>query len=190
MQNVNIFEFDANGKLDQQRLSDIATLDISPTGQNSWNLEQSEIYTPLQKKQLIQKDSIPTILDASNVRSQFGDPNSLPIWALIGAVFDVSQSTSVRPDVHMRFYSLIAMPIFLVSTLMVAIVFTMGYRRQGVSRFNVLMSILVGFAIYVFIRVAEDSGDSGLISAPIAAFGPALLILVVCTTVLLFLEDG
>lgn len=187
---VKIFDFDADGRLYQQRLAQSAQLTAITPQQNSWVLSDVVVYTASKTAKYIETDSVNTSMSAHTVRTQFGDALTLPIWSLFAAIVDNDAGVILRPDVRMRFYSLVALPIFLVSSLMVAVVFTVSYRRQGVSHVNVLLSILVGFAIYVFIRMVQTSGNSGIVAAPIAAFGPALLILVTCTTILLFLEDG
>ncbi len=89
-----------------------------------------------------------------------------------------------------RFSRLLALPLMLVGTLLIAFAFTAGYRRTGSFGGTILYGIVLGFVMFVVNEMAEQAGTSGVLTPSIAAWGPAIVTVVIGLTVLLYREDG
>ena len=89
-----------------------------------------------------------------------------------------------------RFSRLLALPVLLVGTLLIAFAFTGGYRRTGSYGGTILYGIVLGFVMFVVNEMAEQAGSAGVLTPAVAAWGPAIVTVVVGLTVLLYREDG
>jgi len=54
----------------------------------------------------------------------------------------------------------------------------------------ILAGVGAGFMLYVVSKIANDLGDGGVVPPTLAAWLPAIVTLLVGSTVLLHLEDG
>src|SRR5690606_38280165 len=96
----------------------------------------------------------------------------------------------LRSGVQMRLAKLLALPVALAGSLLIAFAFTSGYRRTNKYGATVLYGIVLGFVVYVVTEMAAMAGATGILQPAFAAFAPAIVAIVIGTTVLLFREDG
>ncbi len=89
-----------------------------------------------------------------------------------------------------RFSRLLALPLLLVGTLLIAFAFTAGYRKSGSFSGTILYGIILGFVMFVVNEMSERSGSAGVLTPDVAAWGPAIVTVVIGLTVLLYREDG
>jgi lipopolysaccharide export system permease protein len=90
----------------------------------------------------------------------------------------------------MRFFRLVSLPLTLAGSLLIAFAFTAGYRRTNKYGGTVLYGIVLGFVVYVITEMAALAGAAGVLRPSFAAIAPAVVAMVIGTTVLLFKEDG
>jgi len=73
--------------------------------------------------------------------------------------------------------------------LLAAIVSLRFSRSRDVGNM-ILAGVGAGFMLYVVSKIATDLGNGGIVPPPLAAWLPAIVTLLVGSTVLLHLEDG
>jgi len=97
---------------------------------------------------------------------------------------------TLRSAAATRFARLLALPAFLVGTLLIAFAFTAGYRRTQSYGGMVLYGIVLGFVMFVINEMSDRAGSAGILSPELAALGPATVAIVIGVSVLLYKEDG
>lgn len=134
--------------------------------------------------------SLPTNISAAQLQLQLGSTAHMSIFELRAQLRDKTITSPAEYAALMRLRHLEALPILLVGTLLIAFAFTSGYSRMGTSNTRTIYGILLGFVVYVLTKLADRAGESGNIDALLAAWGPAIVAIVIGTTVLLLKEDG
>lgn len=157
------------------------------TDAKSWPLDGTN---PEAEATLSDTLEISSSLTRDQIRDSFGDPSSIPIWELPAFIGALEQSgfTARRHAVwlHME----LALPVFLVSMLLVAAGFTMRHQRGGRTGLMVLAALMLGFGLYFFRNFAQILGESGQVPILLAAWAPPVTSLCLALGFLLHLEDG
>jgi lipopolysaccharide export system permease protein len=155
-----------------------------------WVLSNATVTAP--GKTPIQFDNyrLPTELGPDNVKQTFENINGVSFWELPGLI-DIAERAGIPTDGYrLRYNALLAMPILLVSMVLVAAIVSLRFSRSKELGYMILAGIGVGFILYVVTKIARDLGNSGIVPAPIAAWSPAVVAILIGATVLLHLEDG
>ncbi len=85
---------------------------------------------------------------------------------------------------------MLARPFLLIAMVIIAASVSLRFFRFGGVAKLVLGGVAAGFVLYISTQIAEDLGANGLLSAPIAAWFPAIIGSLLGTLVLLHQEDG
>ncbi|NOZ31685.1 MAG: LptF/LptG family permease [Alphaproteobacteria bacterium] len=97
---------------------------------------------------------------------------------------------AARDVAKMRVAGMEALPLVLVGSLLIAFAFTAGYRRTGASGSIIFYGIVLGLGVFVLAQLAYQAGSRGVLDVALAAWGPAIVAIVIGVTVLLHVEDG
>ncbi len=97
---------------------------------------------------------------------------------------------SIRAATSMRLIKLLALPLVLTGSLLIAFAFTAGYSRNNQFGAAVLYGVVLGFVVFVITEMADRAGSTGVLDPVFAAVGPAIVAIVIGLTVLLYKEDG
>lgn len=134
--------------------------------------------------------SLPSDLTVERIRDSFGTPSAVPIWKLAGFIADLEAAGFAARQHRVWFQMELAQPLFLVAMLLVGAGFTMRHARLARTGQMVLLAILFGFALYLLRNLAQVLGESGQISAALAAWSPPVAGILASLGLLLHLEDG
>src|SRR5690606_10407837 len=134
--------------------------------------------------------ALPTTTTAGDMGIKLASPVELTIFELAAALGQRLTDPELRNGVEMRFLRLLALPLVLIGSLLIAFAFTAGYRRTNKYGAAVLYGIVLGFVVYVITEMAAMAGAAGVLRPSFAALAPAIVAMVIGTTVLLFKEDG
>ncbi len=156
----------------------------------SWEVTGATRYAPDSVPERVGELSIPTTTTPGDLGARLSAPGEMTIYELIQLQGRRVSDASLLNGVQMRLARLTALPLMLGASLIIAFAFTAGYRRTNKYGVTVLYGIVLGFVVYVVTEMAATAGSSGVLQPAFAAFAPALVALVVGTTVLLFREDG
>ena len=168
-----------------------ATLDNGAwrlTDAKSWPLNSTTIAEAQATTQATL--DIPSTLTADQIRDSFGTPASIPIWEL-PAFIDRLQTAGFSAQRHQVWFQReLALPLFLVSMVMIGAAFTLRHQRGGRTGLMVLYAILLSFTIYFLRNFAQIMGENGQLPAVLAAWAPPLAAIGLSMGMLLHHEDG
>ena len=97
---------------------------------------------------------------------------------------------TIQAATAMRLIKLLATPLVLTGSLLIAFAFTAGYNRRAQFGPAVLYGIVLGFVVFIITEMADRAGATGVLHPLFAAVGPAVVAIVIGVTVLLQKEDG
>ena len=133
---------------------------------------------------------IPTDLTRAGIRDSFGTPSAIPIWELPQFIDSLETAGFSARQHRMWFQMELALPLFLVSMVLVGAAFTLRHTRFGRTGAMVLAALLTGFALYFIRNFAQILGENGQIPIALAAWTPPLAAIGLALGLLLHLEDG
>ena len=133
---------------------------------------------------------IPSTLTPDQIRDSFGDPSSIPIWEL-PAFIDRLEVAGFAATRHLVWLQMeLALPLFLLSMVLIGSAFTMRHQRGGRTGTLVLTAIMLCFSLFFLRNFAQILGENGQIPAMLAAWAPPLAAIGATLGFLLHLEDG
>ena len=91
---------------------------------------------------------------------------------------------------ELRYHNLLSRPLVLLAMVLIAAIVSLRFSRSRDVGNMSLAGVAVGFMLYVVSKIAWDLGSGGIVPPQLAAWLPAVVTLLVGTTVLLHLEDG
>jgi lipopolysaccharide export system permease protein len=133
----------------------------------------------------------PTELTVAQLQENVALPESISFWKLPPFIkfFEDSGFSALKHRVY--WHSLLAAPFFMMALVIVAATFSLTpNQRQGGAAKRVLGSILAGFSIYFFAKVAYAFGVSSNLPILLAVWMPIVIFSMFSGAVLLHTEDG
>lgn len=191
LREVTFLRFDTNGVPDRRIAARAADL-----RDGAWHLSQAKVWplgeNPVPEQQASERDSltIPSTLTADQIRDSFGTPSSIPIWEL-PAFIERLKSAGFSAQRHQVWLQMeLALPLFLVSMVLIGAAFTIRHPRGGRTGLMVMFAILLAFALYFLRNFAQVLGENGQLPALLAAWAPPLAAIGLSMGLLLHHEDG
>lgn len=156
----------------------------------AWKLDNALISAPGETAMRVR-----TYLLASNVAPQhlaetLLTPESVPFWSLQRVSRETAQAGLDSTSFSLQFQTLLARPLLLVAMVLIAAAFSLRFFRFGGIGKMVGGGIGAGFVLYLLTKVVADLGASGLLSASVAAWSPAIVGSMLGALALLHREDG
>lgn len=182
---VTAFIFQQDGSFEER--VEAARAELHP---GYWELTDARINAPGEEPVAAGSYLLATNLSAEQVTQAFVPPDSVPFWSLRGVE---RRSEEAGLDAHryrLRFQSLLALPLFLVAMVLIAASFSLRFFRSGGVGRLVAGGVTAGFVLYVATKIIGDLGGAGLLSAPVAAWSPAVIGSLLGALALLHQEDG
>ena len=200
----------ASADLSGTKLEDVTFLTFAPLGgpirrieadqavllEGAWQLRNAKDWplgtTAIAEAQATLHESLSILssLTADQIRDSFGSPSSIPIWEL-PAFIDRLKTAGFSAQRHQVWLQReLALPLFLVSMVMIGAAFTLRHQRGGRTGLMVLYAILLSFTIYFLRNFAQIMGENGQLPAVLAAWAPPLAAIGLSMGMLLHHEDG
>jgi lipopolysaccharide export system permease protein len=129
-------------------------------------------------------------LSPEQVTQSFVSPDAVPFWSLPSLAERTEAAGLDATAYRLRFQALLARPLLLVAMVLIAAAFSLRFFRFGGISKMVSGGVGSGFVLYVATKLVSDLGGAGLLSAPVAAWSPALVGSMLGALVLLHQEDG
>lgn len=183
--NVIIFSFDKEKKF-------IERLDAKQASLKPGTLELSGVVRsePGKPPETISALSMPTSLTMEYIQDSFASPSSMSFWRLPSFI-NMLETAGFSAMRHKLYYqSLLASPILMAGMVWVAAVFSLRLPRRGKVGMMVASGLLVGFILYFFTDLVHALGSAGTLPVILAAWAPALVMLMIGAVLLLHIEDG
>jgi lipopolysaccharide export system permease protein len=155
-----------------------------------WQLSHASITAPGIEPRSLDLYHLATNLLPSQVVQSFVSPESVPFWSLPRVVQDTEDAGLDAVGYRLRFQSLLALPLLLAAMVLIAAAFSLKLSRMGGVGILVLGGVGAGFVLYVATKLISDLGGAGVLSAPVAAWTPAIVANMLGALTLLNREDG
>ena len=187
LQGVMALYFAADDTLQKRVDSETATLD---DGKGMWLFSNAAINAPHEKPASVPLVALPTDLTAREIESSFSSPGTMSFWKL-PAFIKIMESTgfdATRLRVH--FHSLLALPLLFTAMILLAAAVALRPPRSR-GAFNLIAAgVVIGFVTFFLSSFLQALGASHQIPVLLAAWSPAVILLLLGMAVILNLEDG
>jgi lipopolysaccharide export system permease protein len=182
---VTVFVFDKAGMLLERVDAESATLQ-----RGYWRIEKARILSVGIEPQASDVYLLATNLTRDEVRQALGSSENVSFWRLPATIRQLELAGLDATRYRLRHQGLLARPFMLIAMVIIAASVSLRFFRFGGVAKLVLGGVIAGFVLYVFTQIAEDLGAAGVLSAPVAAWFPAIIGSLLGTLVLLHQEDG
>ncbi|HSF64934.1 MAG TPA: LPS export ABC transporter permease LptG [Paracoccaceae bacterium] len=157
------------------------------SGTKTWDLT---LPNPEAAAVTADRAEIASDLTREGIRDSFGDPSSIPVWALPDYIARI-EAAGFSARAHRVWLQMeLALPLLLSAMVLIAAGFTMRHARFGGTGTMVLTALLGGFAIFFLRNFAQVLGENGQIPVALAAWSPPVAAALLALGLLLHLEDG
>lgn len=184
--------FDAEGRPSYRIEADVARLTTGAwqiEGAKEWRFDPGATI-PEQDAFTADRMSLASNLTRDQILDSFGTPSAIPIWEL-PAFIEQLEAAGFSARTHRTFFQTeLALPILLISMVLVGAGFTMRHTRMGRTGLMVMLALALGFGLYFIRNFAAILGESGQIPVLLAAWGPPIAAVLLPLGLLLHLEDG
>ena len=183
--NVTAYVYDLDGRFIER--VEAARAVLQP---GVWKMENARILTMNERPQQVGSYMLATNLTAAQVTQSFVAPAAVPFWSLPEVARQMQAAGLDSIGYRLRYLSLLALPGLLVAMVLIAACFSLRFFRFGGIAKMVTGGVVSGFVLYVATKLVGDLGGAGLLSAPVAAWSPAIVGCMLGILVLLHQEDG
>ncbi len=183
--NVTAYVYEADGRF-QERV-EAARAELLP---GVWTLHDARIMALGEEPRSVERYMLATSLTSEQVTQSFVAPAAVPFWSLPDVARRMQAAGLDSVGYRLRYLSLLALPALLVAMVLIAASFSLRFFRFGGIPRMVTGGVVAGFVLYVATKLVSDLGGAGFLSAPIAAWSPAIVGCMLGSLVLLHQEDG
>jgi lipopolysaccharide export system permease protein len=155
-----------------------------------WRLEKALITAPNRIPKQVKIYHLPTELTPGEVRQTFDNLDTISFWELPKLIDASNRARVSATRYELRYQRLLSRPIVLLSMVLIAAIVSLRFSRSRDVGNMILAGVGAGFMLYVVSKIATDLGSGGIVPPTLAAWLPAIVTLLVGSTVLLHLEDG
>lgn len=180
-----IAEFDADDQF--VRRLDAASADMRA---GEWTLHEVFINAGQGATQFVEDLSYPTALTIGELENSLALPETVSFWDLPRYARLLEQAGFPSQSMWLQMHALIAEPLLLCGMVMIAAGFAMRHVRRGNSLMILALGVGASFALYVFSDIVHALGLSARIPVELAAWAPAVVVLLIGLSMLVHLEDG
>jgi lipopolysaccharide export system permease protein len=182
---VTLLQFDLNNRFYQQIQANKAEL-----RQGYWRLENAVVQSSGEAIKHYQEYYVSTYLSPAQIMDSLGSLETLSFWQLPGFINFASKAGIPTGRYELQYQLFLARPILLAAMVLIAATCSLKAFRFGKIQTMVLTGLTGGFGFFIFSEFSRKVGASGLVPVAVAAWGPALIALLLSATVLLHQEDG
>lgn len=155
-----------------------------------WLLTKANISAPGEALRYADEYRAKTFLDASQVTANIGNVDTVSFWELPGFIDYAERAGLDATRYRLHYQMMLARPLLYLVMVLVAATCALKSFRFGKIQTMVMQGLAGGFAIFVLAEVSRKLGQSEVVSAVVAAWGPIAIAGFLALTVLLFQEDG
>ncbi len=182
---VTAYLYDSSGKFEERIES--ARAKLFP---GVWQLQNARVAAPGEESTEVGRYLLATTLTPPEVAQTLTSPDSVPFWDLPEFRKQIEAAGLDATGYRLQYQVLLARPLMLIAMVLVAAAFSLRFFRFGGIAKMVGGGVAAGFALFIATKFVGDLGGSGLLSAPVAAWSPAVVASMLGTFALLQQEDG
>lgn len=155
-----------------------------------WVLRDALVSAPGKQERRSDQITVPTELTPDKIYNSFAPPETISFWRLPEFI-SLLESAGFAVEPHrLQLHRLLAKPFLFVGMVLLAAIFSLRQHRHGGVAATIAVGVLTGFAVFVLSNLIFAVGLAGTLPVTIAAWTPALIILMLGAASLLHLEDG
>jgi lipopolysaccharide export system permease protein len=185
LKTVTAYLYEPSGRFEERIDADTAKL--LP---GVWQLQNAHISAPGEDAHDVGRYLLATSLTSDQVSQTLASPDSVPFWDLPAFREQIETAGLDSTGYRLQYQMLLARPLLLVAMVLLAAAFSLRFFRFGGIAKMVGGGVAAGFLLYVATKFVGDLGGAGLLSAPVAAWSPAVVASMLGTLALLQQEDG
>jgi lipopolysaccharide export system permease protein len=182
---ITAYVFDQSGTFKER--VDAKTARYAP---GEWQLEDATLTASGSTPQRMATYHLPTDVLPAAVQRTFQQIDSVSFWTLPALASNARRSGVSTDSYDLQYQTLLARPILLLAMVLIAATVSLRFSRSRSLGPMIVTGVAVGFMLYVVMKIARDLGSGGIVPAPLAAWLPAVIAILLGATVLLHLEDG
>jgi lipopolysaccharide export system permease protein len=182
---VTLLQFDPNNRFYEEVQANKAEL-----RQGYWRLENAYIHSSGEAVKSYKEYFVSTYLSPAQVMDSLGSIETLSFWQLPSFISFAKKAGLPTDRYELQYQLFVARPILLAAMVLIAATCSLKAFRFGKIQTMVLTGLSGGFGFFIFSELSRKVGISGLVSVTVAAWGPALVALLLSVTILLHQEDG
>jgi lipopolysaccharide export system permease protein len=146
--------------------------------------KSGEVQTSLRETRL------PTSLTREEIEESFSSPESIGFWSLPNFIGTLERTGFDSTKLRIHFHVLLALPFLCCAMILLASTVALRPQRGGDTFIYILTGVGIGFGVFFFSNFLQALGASHQVPVFLAAWTPALLSILVASTILLTQEDG
>ncbi len=155
-----------------------------------WVFPNAVLSQPNERARRVAEFRLPTRSTAAEISLKLSSTEDQTFFELATMLQQGVTDSAIRSAASMRMIKLLALPLVLTGSLLIAFAFTAGYSRHSQVGRSVLYGMVLGFIVFVITEMADRAGTTGVLDPLFAATGPALIAIIAGLSVLLYKEDG
>lgn len=157
---------------------------------NAWRFEKASVLRQGDPAEMVDVHFLATDLTPGDVLQSAASAESVAFWNLPAVETRTESAGLDATPYRLQYQSLLARPLLLIAMVLVAAAFSLRFVRFGGIGKMVASGIVAGIALYVVTKLVANMGGAGMLSAPVAAWSPALVGSLLGALALLHQEDG
>ncbi|MEE9376221.1 MAG: LptF/LptG family permease [Rhizobiaceae bacterium] len=186
---VSAYRFSTEGDFNE-RIDAAEAQYVTQGGKNYYILTDTIVTTAGQRGQKKPKVKLEVLVSKSQLQLGQTTAEDVSIWSLGSQTAMAEQSGKNALPFKTRFYALLAQPLLFIAMVLLAGTVSLTFARFGLNTKVFMGGVLAGFVLYVLTKLVVTFGSNGLVPPLIAAWSPAIVASLICTTILLHQEDS
>ena len=182
---VTLLQFDLNNRFYEQVQSNKAEL-----RHGYWRLENAIAQGAGEAPRHYDEYFVSTYLTPAQIMDSLGSVETLSFWQLPGFIDFAKKAGIPSTRYELQYALFFTKPILLAAMVLIAATSSLKPFRFGKIQTMVLAGLSGGFGFFIFSEFSRKVGATGMVPVTVAAWGPALVALLLSATVLLYQEDG
>ena len=134
--------------------------------------------------------TMPSNLDPQKAFKKYASTQSVPFWRLPGLIHQNRVSGFSTALYELKLHQLLSTPLMFAAMTALGAVFSLRLMRLGGMTGLVISGISLGFVIFFVNQLFSSMGKAGVIPIFMAGWSPAILAMLVATTLIVYTEDG
>jgi lipopolysaccharide export system permease protein len=182
---VTLLQFDLNNNFYEQIQAKKAEL-----RHGYWRLEDVIVQSSGAAVNRYSEYHVSTYLSPIQIMNSLGSLETLSFWELPGFINFAKKAGIPTEQYELQYQLLLSRPILLAAMVLIAATCSLKPFRFGGIQTMVLTGLTGGFGFFIVSELSRKVGASGMVPVAVAAWAPALIVLLLSATVLLHQEDG
>jgi lipopolysaccharide export system permease protein len=185
LDDIMVLFFDGRDNLIKRLDADSATLD-----KGRWLFAGATVNRPGSAPEAMPDASLSTDLTRRKIEDSFSSPDTVSFWKLPAFIRTMDQTGFDSTRLRINFQSLLSQPFLFAAMILLAASVSMRPPRQRGTLLLVIAGMFIGFATFFIATFLQALGASHQIPASLAAWSPAIVLLLLGSAAILSLEDG